>query len=133
MTGHSFGGLVMKSLVVEAHKWAHRRVTNGLEAQFKQLAMRFLANLKGIAFYAVPKTHLEFKSVFDVLNSSGLTISETQLTTDLFRNMEHLYDDFDAIMEESSINVFNFIPGKPTTDMVSIDKYANLHPIFLNN
>ncbi len=123
----------MKSLVVEAHKWAHRRVTNGLEAQFKQLAMRFLANLKGIAFYAVPKTHLEFKSVFDVLNSSGLTISETQLTTDLFRNMEHLYDDFDAIMEESSINVFNFIPGKPTTDMVSIDKYANLHPIFLNN
>jgi hypothetical protein len=128
MIGHSFGGLVMKSLVVEAHNCAYLRAKNEIDVCVTKKAMRFLANLKGIAFYAVPKTHLEFKSVFDVLNSSCLTIGETQLTTGRYQIMAYLSDTFDAIMEEFSINICGFIAGKPTTDMVSIDKICKLAP-----
>lgn len=51
LVGHSFGGLVIKSLVVEVHKASmHGVSSNLLERESDVLAKAFLAGLKGIVF-----------------------------------------------------------------------------------
>ena len=56
LVGHSFGGLVNKSLIVEVHKASMHGVyddSNLLERESIWLAKAFLAGLKGIVFYVV--------------------------------------------------------------------------------
>jgi hypothetical protein len=54
MVAYSFGGLVLKSLVVEVYKHVHQRQTNDLEVEAKKICEKFLKNLKGVVFYSVP-------------------------------------------------------------------------------
>jgi triacylglycerol esterase/lipase EstA (alpha/beta hydrolase family) len=54
LVAYSFGGLVLKSLVVEAHKHVHQRPINGLDDEVHKCCKTFLNNVKGVVFYGVP-------------------------------------------------------------------------------
>ncbi|KAH8947060.1 hypothetical protein BDL97_11G020300 [Sphagnum fallax] len=54
LVGYCFGGLVLKSLVVEVQKNMHQRTLNLIDATINKSCKRFLKNLKGTIFYGVP-------------------------------------------------------------------------------
>jgi hypothetical protein len=54
MVAYSFGGLVLKSLVVEMHKHVYQKQTNNLDVKVQNCCEKFLKNLKGVVFYSVP-------------------------------------------------------------------------------
>jgi hypothetical protein len=54
MVAYSFGGLVLKSLVVEAHKLVYQKPMNNLNVEVQKRCEMFLNNLKGVMFYGVP-------------------------------------------------------------------------------
>ncbi len=54
LVAYSFGGLVLKSLVVEAHKRVYQRPKNGLDDEVHKCCKTFLNNVKGVVFYGVP-------------------------------------------------------------------------------
>jgi hypothetical protein len=54
IVAYSFGGLVFKSLVVEADKYVRQRPMNNLDLKVQKYCGTFLNNLKGVVFYSVP-------------------------------------------------------------------------------
>ncbi|CAK9882025.1 unnamed protein product [Sphagnum jensenii] len=54
LIAYSFGGLVLKSLVVEVYKHVYQRPKNGLDDEIHKCCKTFLNNFKGVIFYAVP-------------------------------------------------------------------------------
>ncbi len=55
LIGHSFGGLVLKSLVVKLkRRVAIENATDSWSKATVQHAKVFLRNVRGVAFYAVP-------------------------------------------------------------------------------
>jgi hypothetical protein len=54
MIGHCFGGLVIKSLMEEAQKRSQSKPNNSFDRKAVASAEKFLQNLKGVVFYAVP-------------------------------------------------------------------------------
>ncbi len=54
LVAYSFGGLVLKSLVVEAHKHVYQRSKNVLDDEIHKCCETFLNNVKGVIFYGVP-------------------------------------------------------------------------------
>jgi triacylglycerol esterase/lipase EstA (alpha/beta hydrolase family) len=54
LVAYSFGGLVLKSLVVEARKRVYQRPKNGLDNEIQKCCKTFLNNVKGVIFYGVP-------------------------------------------------------------------------------
>jgi hypothetical protein len=54
IVAYSFGGLVFKSLVVEANKHVYQRPMNDLDFEVQKYCKFFLNNLKGVVFYSVP-------------------------------------------------------------------------------
>jgi hypothetical protein len=54
MVDYSFGGLVLKSLVVEMHKHVYQKQMNNLDVKAQNCCEKFLKNLKGVVFYSVP-------------------------------------------------------------------------------
>jgi triacylglycerol esterase/lipase EstA (alpha/beta hydrolase family) len=54
LVAYSFGGLVLKSLMVEVHKYVHQRLKNGLDDEAHKCCKTFLNNVKGVIFYGVP-------------------------------------------------------------------------------
>ncbi len=122
LVGYSFGGLVLKSLVVNARKHIYQKVTNEYERRTKKNCERFLENLKGTIFYGVPHTGgpklLEyFTWQSQEMNSIDKKLMKAQSSLlhniQYFnRQMEQLSVDFvDAI--ETNINIYAFAEGKP--------------------
>jgi predicted alpha/beta-fold hydrolase len=56
LVGYSFGGLVVKSLVVEVGKRVNARMVSCLDEQVRRSCNKFLQNLKEAIFYGVPYT-----------------------------------------------------------------------------
>jgi hypothetical protein len=54
LVGHSFGGIVIESLVIEIHKISQQQHCDNLEKTGVEKANAFLNNMAGVAFYAVP-------------------------------------------------------------------------------
>jgi hypothetical protein len=54
LIGHSFGGLVIKSLVVEVWKRTSTPTKNDFDKKTKMNCTKFLESLSGIVFYSVP-------------------------------------------------------------------------------
>ncbi len=54
MVVYSFGGLIFKSLVVEARKNVYQQLMNHLDVGVQKCCEIFLNNLKGGVFYGVP-------------------------------------------------------------------------------
>ncbi len=122
LVGYSFGGLVLKSLVVDVHKCIYQKVANEYEIRTNTNCKRFLENLKGTIFYGVPHTGgvrelLEyFISQSPKLNSVDKLIkAQPSLLNNIEsfnREMEQLSVDFDDAIE-ANVNIYAFGEGKP--------------------
>jgi triacylglycerol esterase/lipase EstA (alpha/beta hydrolase family) len=124
LVGHSFGGLVIKSLVVEARKRGLYGVTNRLDENDVVFANRFLQNLRGVVNYAVPHRGSFLESYFTLGHKLYRQVKLAGFMKHLkpfSRQMEDLSTMFDAISHEKSILVLAFLEGKPLKDVVSND------------
>ncbi|CAK9231184.1 unnamed protein product [Sphagnum troendelagicum] len=117
LIGHSFGGLVLKSLVVKLNRESTiRNPINPWSRATVQCAKVFLGNVRGVAFYAVP--HAGSSNIGQYVNKllrcnnrhhPGImdNIQPRQ------RDMEQLSVDFDRIVAENEINIYAFCEGRP--------------------
>jgi pimeloyl-ACP methyl ester carboxylesterase len=122
LVGYSFGGLVVKSLIVEADKRAKARIVNPLDKRAKLSCTKFLENLKGTIFYGVPHTGggADFKQYF-VYQSQRLNDlnGEEFAKSGILKNMEgfnkqmaDLSIDFENAADPALI-IYAFGEGKP--------------------
>jgi hypothetical protein len=126
LVGHCFGGLIIKSLVEEANKRVYGRAKNVIDEQSKRNATKFLRNLKGIVFYAVPHAGSELESYFKRCSSNwsnkifGVKLARFMENLKPHQSkMESLTTTFDSIMNGLRVNVYAFMEGIPTKDAVS--------------
>ncbi|CAM6027687.1 unnamed protein product [Sphagnum balticum] len=117
LIGHSFGGLVLKSLVVKLERrLAIENATDSWSKATVQCAKVFLSNVRGVAFYAVP--HAGSSNIAKYVNKllrcynrhhHGImdNIRPWQ------RDMEELSVEFDSIVTENEINIYAFCEGRP--------------------
>ncbi len=108
LVGHSFGGLVIKSLVLEASSRA-KKIDNArdkLEKRNSTKCKNFLENIKGIVFYGVPHSGT---SIAQYLKDFDRAFPKVQLG-DLIRNlqpfqnnMEQLSVDFEGALQPDII------------------------------
>ncbi len=122
LIGHSFGGLVLKSMVVKVKRASSiQNPTNSWSKATLQCAKEFLSNVKGVAFYAVP--HAGSSNIAKYVNKllrchnrhhPGImdNIQPWQ------RDMEQLSVDFDDIVAENGINIYAFCEGRPMEQVV---------------
>ena len=108
MVGHSFGGLVIKSLVVEVHKASMRGASNNLDENSIECAQAFLAGLRGIIFYAVPHGGANMSEIYRLGSVEG-TCRMAGIVKNLEpfqRKMESLSMEFDEVAENIIIYAF---------------------------
>jgi hypothetical protein len=122
MIGHCFGGLVIKSLMEEADKRAHSKPRNSLDRSVATSANKFLKNLKGVAFYAVPHTGSELESYYTQFcsTSSADGIKWAGFMKNLKAHdsrMEDLSNSFEEITDKLSTNVFAFLESTTIKDV----------------
>ncbi len=122
LIGHSFGGLVLKSLVVKLkRRLAIENATDSWSKATVQCAKVFLSNVRGVAFYAVP--HAGSSNIAKYVNKllrcynrhhHGImdNIRPWQ------RDMEELSVEFDSIVTENEINIYAFCEGRPMEQVV---------------
>jgi hypothetical protein len=127
LVGHSLGGLVIKSLVVEAHKRGQFRAMNRLDEMIVKFANRFLQNLRGVVNYAVPHNGSFLESYFTLGHKLYGQVKLAGFMKHLKpfppypRQLLDLSIMFERISHEKSIPVFSFLEGKPLKDVVSND------------
>ncbi|CAM6013408.1 unnamed protein product [Sphagnum balticum] len=104
MVAYSFGGLVLKSLVVEMHKHVYQQQTNNLDVKAQKCCEKFLKNFRGVVFYSVPHAGgTQDLSNYFKWPHQQITKDPTQLG--LLGNME----SFNRKMEQLSIDFINSI------------------------
>jgi triacylglycerol esterase/lipase EstA (alpha/beta hydrolase family) len=110
LIGHSFGGLVIKSLVVKAHQAALRRPANRLDQPKKEMCANFLANIGGIFFYGVPHTgSLIAKYVKNLNKVFPLQLAGIMKNLLPFQNdMEQLSVDFEGAIDQERVILYAF-------------------------
>jgi hypothetical protein len=122
LVGHSFGGLVLKSLLVNL-KWrlAIESAINPWSKVTVQRAKIFLRNVRGVAFYAVPHAGSSNFSeyVYKLLrckkrHNPGIMENMRPWQQD----MEKLSVDFEDIVKGNEINIFAFCEGRPMEKVV---------------
>ncbi|CAN5957231.1 unnamed protein product [Sphagnum jensenii] len=117
LIGHSFGGLVLKSLVVKLKRVSTiRNPTNSLSKATVEHAEEFLRNVRGVAFYAVPHAgSKEFAEYVEMLlrGSNRHHPGIVDNIRPLQRDMEQLTVDFDRIVTENEINIYAFCECRP--------------------
>jgi len=117
LIGHSFGGLVLKSLVVEARKMSGiRYAEDDLTRAAVDHAKAFLNNVRGVVFYAVPHggSYNIAKYVNDLLRCNDQHHARIMENVQPFRqDMEELSKEFENFLREKKVNVYAFGEGKP--------------------
>ncbi len=132
LVGYNFGGLVLKSLVVDARKRIYQKVTNEYEIRTRKNCERFLENLKGKIFYGVPHTGgaklLEyFTWQSQEMNSINKKLMKAQSSLlnnieSFNRQMEQLTMDFGHTIK-ANINIYAFV----TSAACCLFPFASLH------
>jgi len=133
LVGHSFGGIVIKSLVIEVHKISQQQHCNNLEKSAIEKANVFLKNMLGVAFYAVPhvgsqpliqyickqcEINLDSKQLAKVLENIDSSISKAaDLSNDFFNTLASCTNVY---------GVYVFIETKPIDDNVVSDERCQL-------
>ncbi|CAM6033166.1 unnamed protein product, partial [Sphagnum compactum] len=110
LIGHSFGGLVIKSLMVKAHQAAHRRPANQLDKYKKEMCTKFLANIRGIFFYGVPHTGSLIADFFKNLNKV-FPLQLAGIMKNLLpfqKDMEQLSVDFEDAIDPERVTLYAF-------------------------
>jgi hypothetical protein len=78
LVAYNFGGLVLKSLVVEVHKHVHQKPRNGLDDEVHKCCKTFLNNVKGVVFYGAPHASgTQFIKLFHLATSTNQHIEQT--------------------------------------------------------
>jgi hypothetical protein len=123
LVGHSFGGLMLKSLVVEVSKHIYQRSKNSLDKEVQIRCKKFLENVTGMVFYSVPHggDSQEFSSFFASqclqTNVIDKNIEHGSKNLNLFNaQMKHLDADFTRIFDENVYNIYAFFEGQPIND-----------------
>jgi hypothetical protein len=117
LIGHSFGGLVLKSLVVEAKKMSSiRYAEDDLTRAAVDHAKAFLNKVRGVVFYAVP--HVGSYDIAKHVNNLLRCNDEhhariMENVQPCRRDMEELSEEFENILKEKRVNVYAFGEGKP--------------------
>ncbi len=121
LIAYSFGGLVLKSLVVDVRKHVYQMPKNDLDAEIQKCCKRFLNNLKGVIFYGVPHSGATenlskyFNWKCQQINSFNKTFAQPKFSKNLkpfSQQMESLSKEFkDAVHED--LNIFEFGEGLP--------------------
>jgi triacylglycerol esterase/lipase EstA (alpha/beta hydrolase family) len=122
LIGHSFGGLVLKSLVVKLKRLSTiRNPTNSLLKAMVKHAEEFLRNVRGVAFYAVPHAGSRKLAEYVKMLLRGNNRRHPGIVNNirpLQRDMEQLTVDFDRIVTENEINIYAFCEGRPIDKVV---------------
>ncbi|CAM6019561.1 unnamed protein product [Sphagnum balticum] len=122
LVGHSFGGLIIKSLVVEIQRYMNQKTSNDIESAMNARSKDFYDNLTGVIFYGAPheggtKT---FSMYFvEICQEVGLLNKTHSITQQSFlqnvqvldQKMEQLSVDFDQTKE--NLNIYAFVEGQP--------------------
>ncbi|CAM6069216.1 unnamed protein product [Sphagnum tenellum] len=104
MVAYSFGGLVLKSLVVEMHKHVYQKQMNDLDVKTQNCCEKFLKNLKGVVFYSVPQGG-GTQDLSKYFKWQCQQIADDKTRSGLLKNMKI----FNLKMEQLSIDFKNFI------------------------
>jgi nucleoside-triphosphatase THEP1 len=121
LVAYSFGGLVLKSLVVEAHKRVHQTPKNDLDDEIHKCCKAFLNNVKGVIFYGVPHVSgTEYLSNYfawkhQQINKSSEYATQCSLlkeTKSFDPKMEYLSIEFIKATHEN-LNIYAFSEGLP--------------------
>jgi hypothetical protein len=118
MVAYSFGGLVLKSLVVEMHKHVYQKQTNNLDVKTQNCCEKILKNLKGVVFYSVPHAggtqdlskYFKWQCQQITKDTTRLGLLKNMKSFD--RKMEQLSIDFNKSICED-INIYAFVEGLP--------------------
>ncbi|KAH9549184.1 hypothetical protein CY35_10G006400 [Sphagnum magellanicum] len=119
LVGHSFGGLVIKSLMVEVDKAIKERTRSAIEKNKQARCKAFQVNVKGIMFYAVPHIGADknFKTYLTDCNNISFSRKSERLTglmksVDAFnRQMVELSTDFEYSVP-TDINLYAIVEGQ---------------------
>jgi triacylglycerol esterase/lipase EstA (alpha/beta hydrolase family) len=124
LVAYSFGGLVLKSLVVEAHKHVYQRPINDLDDERQKCCKSFLNNVKGVVFYGVPHSGATknlskyFNWQCQQINTSNKYFAQHGFSRNLEpfnQQMESLSKEFkDAVHED--LNIYEFGEGLPVNE-----------------
>jgi hypothetical protein len=129
LVGHSFGGLIIKSLMVEIKSCMNQKALNDMDLAMNARSKYFYDNVIGVIFYGVPheggtKTFSTYFAQIcqemGFLNNS-LSITQQSLLKNvqfLDPKMEQLSMEFDRIKE--NLNIYAFVEGQP------INKYEEI-------
>ncbi len=121
LIAYSFGGLILKSLVVETWKHVHQRPRNSLDDEVHKCCKTFLNNLKGVVFYGVPHAGgtQSLSNYFTWQHQQIDTLNKCATQYGLFKSlksfnpqMEHLSIDFKNAVPED-LNIYAFSEGLP--------------------
>jgi triacylglycerol esterase/lipase EstA (alpha/beta hydrolase family) len=135
LVGHSFGGLIIKSLVVEIQRYMNQKTSNDIESAMNARSKDFYDNLTGVIFYGAPheggtKT---FSMYFvEICQEVGLLNKTHSITQQSFlpnvevlnQKMEQLSVDFDQTKE--NLNIYAFVEGQPINQNEVIFQYNDL-------
>jgi hypothetical protein len=134
LVGHSFGGIVIESLVIEIHKISQQRHFNNLGKTGVEKANVFLKNMAGVAFYAVP--HVGSRQLIEyICKQCEINLHSKQLAkvkAIILENIDSskskaadLSTDFFNTLA-SCTNIHGFIETKPIDDNVVSDEHCQL-------
>jgi hypothetical protein len=121
LIAYSFGGLVLKSLVVEVHKRVHQRPRNDFDYKVHKCCKTFLNNVKGVIFYGVPHAGGTqcLSNYFTWQHQQINTLNKYATQSGFLKNlesfnprMEHLSMDFKNAVGED-LNIYAFGEGLP--------------------
>jgi hypothetical protein len=121
MVAYSFGGLVLKSLVIEMHKNVYQMQMTNLDAKTKNCCEKFLKNLKGVVFYSVPHAggtedlSKYFKWQCEHIAKDKTRSSLLKNMKSFDQKMEQLSIDFSKSIRED-VNIYAFAEGSPIDD-----------------
>jgi hypothetical protein len=120
LVGHSFGGVLIKSLVTEVRSFVSERVHNNSDQEEVMKCEKFLSSLAKIVFYSVPHVApgaVEFENYISecrkivALQRSSFLQSlceDSSFTAD----MNQLSADFECAVSEE-VEILVFLEGKP--------------------
>ncbi|CAM6073542.1 unnamed protein product [Sphagnum tenellum] len=141
LVAYSFGGLVLKSLVVEARKHVNQEGRNDLDDEVHKCCNTFLNNVKGVVFFGVPHAGgTEYlPNYFTWQHQQINTLSKYATQSGFLKNLEsfnpqmkHLSTDFKNAIHED-LNIYAFGEGLPLEDWGILVPFVSAIQLSNNN